>query len=680
MEDFDIFTNEINYTKPLYTNILNKFVKEVPVAPFSANYESARKLQAEECLKDNDDLTCAFHLSEAVSSSVRTLAAYRDEQIKIGNDKLHMIKSHIKPVQEILKMNTGTQNETELLDLPIDLDKITKILKKYEISDDEPLHKTYLKFTPENNVDDFQKILKELPKEWTIVQLTTPYNPNENLKPLNDYRTEIDSIYITVLTNDYLDDSVGPFTVVVPANVVKEGEKPLFTELYSLLEDNYKTIENAQLLNNKRLVRNYWSRREDIDLRMKSVINTMDRAWLGGWGCLLTGRLQDPKWRDRVREIVDSTITDWGFIRLTKKQRVLLYNLIESSPQLSSTQIKTCLRKILTENGNPDDVREVLDTSDCIHCTVEFNLLTELCVKCLANSFKSIHHFSLVDGIKAFSQAATLVGQSDEWADLKKAKRHPVILIVDEMLDTFPWECLPLLNTHPVSRMENLHFIYYLYKVHEKNIVDGYYLSKADEGRYVINPEKNLSRMERRMVSFVQYWCPQWSGTVGEPAAPEDSDFFLYCGHGDGGQLSAPAPPAPAPPALLAGCGSCRVARRAPRAPPAVSAHHYHIATSPIVIGMLWEVTDLEVDKVVTSLLSLCVPSTAPVPWDQVGKARWGDGQLDTNVEKKSDFKPEPLLLSAVARARRSTSYVMIASSVVARGIPVRVVEGTGGS
>lgn len=46
-------------------------------------------------------------------------------------------------------------------------------------------------------------------------------------------------------------------------------EKPLFEELFSILDENYKTINNAQFLNSKRLVQNYWSRREDIDLRMK---------------------------------------------------------------------------------------------------------------------------------------------------------------------------------------------------------------------------------------------------------------------------------------------------------------------------------------------------------------------------------------------------------------------------
>lgn len=56
--------------------------------------------------------------------------------------------------------------------------------------------------------------------EWTIIQLTAPYNPNENLKPFTEYRTEINSIYLTLFTNDYLEYVENkPITVEIPANV-----------------------------------------------------------------------------------------------------------------------------------------------------------------------------------------------------------------------------------------------------------------------------------------------------------------------------------------------------------------------------------------------------------------------------------------------------------------------------
>lgn len=49
---------------------------------------------------------------------------------------------------------------------------------------------------------------------------------------------------------------------------------------------------------------------------------------------------------------------------------------------------------------------------------------------------------------------------------------------------------------------------------------------------------------------------------------------------------------------------------------------------SPMAVGMLWEVTDMEVDKVVSKLLALYIPSKAPVSWDSVGKSQWSNGVL----------------------------------------------------
>lgn len=86
---------------------------------------------------------------------------------------------------------------------------------------------------------------------------------------------------------------------------------------------------------------------------------------------------------------------------------------------------------ILTQHGDPKEIRQVLTA--CEKCSKEFRLPNELCFDCLAECFQKIHHFSVKDGIKAFSEAANKIKDGDEWAPLKKAKRFPVILIVDEV-------------------------------------------------------------------------------------------------------------------------------------------------------------------------------------------------------------------------------------------------------
>ncbi|KAI8442477.1 hypothetical protein MSG28_005972 [Choristoneura fumiferana] len=395
MEDFDLFSDEINFTRPDYKDVLSKYVNEIPATPSGPNYQSGNKLMAEEYLAQEDDARCAFHLSEAVS----------------------------KEDEKILDL------------LSVDTKNITEVLSSFDMEEDVPFHKKYLKFSSQNNVDNFKKILNELPKEWTVIQLTAQYNPNENLKPFVEYSTEISSIYLSMFTNDFIDQcDCGPITVNIPANVP------------------------------------------------------------GGI-----------------------------FIRLTTKQRVLLYNLIESSPSLSSQQIKPCIRRILTEHGRTSDIKQNL--VPCTSCSKDFRIPSELCLKCLMKCFEAVHKFTVVDGIRAFSQAVMKVREDDEFAGLRKAKRQPVVLIVDE----------------------------------------------------------------KRMSSFIKYWCGSWSGHVARPPPPHEfvqhlthSDIFLYCGHGDGCQLGnggcAERAVGSRCVALLAGCGSVRLTHAAARGATQAAQHRLRLA------------------------------------------------------------------------------------------------------
>lgn len=44
---------------------------------------------------------------------------------------------------------------------------------------------------------------------------------------------------------------------------------------------------------------------------------------------------------------------------------------------------------------------------------------------------------------------------------------------------------------------------------------------------------------------------------------------------------------------------------------------------SPCMVGMLWEVTDLDTDTLTTEFMSHWIPSKAPVHWKYVDKTKW---------------------------------------------------------
>lgn len=53
---------------------------------------------------------------------------------------------------------------------------------------------------------------------------------------------------------------------------------------------------------------------------------------------------------------------------------------------------------------------------------------------------------------------------------------------------------------------------------------------------------------------------------------------------------------------------------------------------SPCVVGMLWEVTDVDTDVLTSDFISYWIPSEAPVHWRYVDKLKW------KKAEEKSKY------------------------------------------
>lgn len=92
-----------------------------------------------------------------------------------------------------------------------------------------------------------------------------------------------------------------------------------------------------------------------------------------------------------------------------------------------------------------------------------------------------------------------------------------------QSLDFFPWEMIDVLQDEPVSRLPSFHFSYCLFKEYQGDIVKGYkILTDYDKGTYVVNPDRDLRHMEIRMMTFFNYWTPNWIGTSGYRPGKEE--------------------------------------------------------------------------------------------------------------------------------------------------------------
>ncbi|GBO99821.1 Separin [Eumeta japonica] len=508
MDEFDIFTDEIKFSSPVYMDIVNKFKGCANTEHSGPNYQSSRKLCAEEYLAASDDINATFCLSESVSASLRILAVYREEQIKCT--------------------------------------------------------------------------------EWTIIQITAPYNPNENLKPYTEYREEIFSLYVSVMTNSYFDENIEPFTV-------------------------------------------------------QSVINIMDKEWLGSWKCLFMGKLIDTSLTDKIKALVDKTISDWG------------KNLDRMEKRMSAFVQYWCpdWRGELSKPPEPDIFLRYLEEADifcCVHRRPTRNvsrnpmLNLDVFVAAAANPMR------WRTGTRR-SAGCRFVGRRSQCPCERRASLPRVL--ITSAAETLSKQNTALAARLPLTRQ----------RMRWLNLSTGIdYASQLPREAAVRSLYLALGRNSERQ-SFVRCTYTLRVALLDRCVLRPNT----YCGHGDGCQFACGgagnAGWRARAAALLSGCGSVRLAHAGGRAPPAAAHHHYHIAGSPMVVGMLWEVTDLEVDKVVSTLLgAACQPRPLAL------------GE-HTNTEAKTPMQTERDLLRAVAKARRSTSFVMIASSVVARGLPLRIQE-----
>ena len=229
-------------------------------------------------------------------------------------------------------------------------------------------------------------------------------------------------------------------------------------------------------------------------------------------------------------------------------------------------------------------------------------------------------------------------------------------LILDEDLQRFPFEALNFMDARSICRLPSISFaIATLIERGQRRI-------QADNAKYVLDPEANLSSTKRTMLkaldSLTSRFKWAWEGVVGEipssdfmeGALTSNSGLFLYCGHGGGekcfsrrqvdGLLMSPertggstssassgaghddasndecehSPRRCSSAILLMGCSSGRLvsvngSRTSPpknlslEYEPEGMALSYICAGAPCVVGNLWDVTDRDIDRFCLALL-----------------------------------------------------------------------------
>ncbi|XP_050072107.1 separin [Anopheles maculipalpis] len=420
---------------------------------------------------------------------------------------------------------------------------------------------------------DLCKRCDELPIEWTVLQIAKEYNPMATGMVHEELIHEPAPIWLTVFAcSDPCEGT--PFEpILIPLD--PPGEKPdaKYPNYFEHIAAIPGEVRNA--------ISNHDSDSQANRLEMvEQLINAAvvrTREWLGPWSNLLVGKFRSPTDQKLEGEIYNQIEEFCVHNRINRTNQRLISVVARRLDLLDDFQLfELCCSEQL---GLDDALVEAL-----------YDLLTEL---------------------------------REEKVPDKREERlncYPVLLIIDELLDSMPWEMV-----HPTgefSRFSSFWTMSELYRAHAARIKYGYFMLSAKRCFAFINPDKNLEKMSARLQVFYMEWFPDFELLIDQPPNEAEfgdvlnnSDVLIYNGHGSGLQFMNGETLLQRDincVTFLFGCDSVRLYPNGLFTEMTGTHLYYSAAHCPTVIGALWVLTDLFTDIYSMLLVGNWIPSTNP--------------------------------------------------------------------
>uniref|UniRef100_A0A182SNQ3 separase n=1 Tax=Anopheles maculatus TaxID=74869 RepID=A0A182SNQ3_9DIPT len=499
-----------------------------------------------------------------------------------------------------------------------------------------------------NHHDGFSDLCKrcdELPNEWTVIQIAKEYNPMATGMMHEELLREPAAIWLTVFAGS--DPCEGtPFEpILIPLDPPAEKADAKYPNYFQHIAAIAFEVRNA-IANHDSAAASSDSQANRLEIVEQLISSTVERTreWLGPWSNLLVGKFRSPTDQKLENEIY------------SRIEEFCVHNRINRTGQRLVSLVARRLDLLTDLQLFALCCSDQLDLNDS---TVEalYDLLTDL--------------------------------REQKFQDTKEERLncYPVVLIIDELLDSMPWEMI-----HPTgefSRFSSFWTLSELYRAHAPRIKNGYFTLSAKRCFGIINPDKNLEKMSARLQLFYREWYPDFELLIDQ--APKENEFgevlnsadvLIYNGHGSGLQFMNGE-------ALLQhdincvtflfGCDSVRLYSNGLFTEMTGTHMYYNAAHCPTVIGALWVLTDLFTDIYSMLLVGNWIPSTNPAYAKQTISTldtmafKAGKWQFNKAPSRsKSLIKKHPNLLKLMGDCRMFYQLPQrIRCALVCRGLPV---------
>ncbi|KAI0024813.1 peptidase family C50-domain-containing protein [Xylariomycetidae sp. FL0641] len=560
------------------------------------------------------------------------------------------------------------------------------------------------------DVSRFQRDYVDIiPKTWSVVSLS-----------LSDDKKDL---CITKLQAGH-----SPFALRVPLEraISRDADNEVFSfeqgraELLDIIEVANRTCHDARDMSRKEAKSAWWAEREELDERLKELLENIEQTWLGGFRGILS---QQHKRSDLLTKFSKSL------------QQVLDRHLPSRQPA-KGKRAKTAPKPKVNLDPRILDLFIGLGDASVPQCELDEQLtdLLYFVVDILQfhgeiNAYDEINFEQMIvetfDALHAYHDAAKSQQQGTD------DDRLHTILILDKPLHVFPWESLPCLQGAAVSRAPSLACLRRAIleqrppRGHLSNTTttttddqpqtpshgegdaaaaaeelgdalprhrEGHYAS-IHSGTYILNPSADLANTQATFARPLAAGLPPAWDAI-ETRAPGEAEFeralagrdlLLYFGHGSGAQYvrgrTVRRLPKCRAAALLLGCSSAKLLDAGAFEPSGPVWNYMH-AGAPAVLGTLWDVTDRDIDRFAAALFEewgLLPRGTFKEEEKGGGRGGKGKGNGKGKGKEKERMLPEEReretsLIEAVAKAREACRFrYLTAAAAVVYGIPVYI-------
>lgn len=375
----------------------------------------------------------------------------------------------------------------EKINSEISYTSIEKPLNNYHISSFEDINK-YL----EKEISTVCR--HQFPKEWTVIQLCKNFNPltlSSKHEDIIQYNT---GISMTIFKHSAVKD-------MLMVEVRKQSQlENIFEKTFMIaqkLNDCLTLPVSQNEVESQEFKDKYWRASKEVEAHIQNTVKLL-QSFFGPWKALLTGNFKSRKSVEVENEIKKEVYNFLIKRSFNLYQEKLIHLIARRVDLLSNQQIFVAITYILQDKSNlgynDGDLNDLYD------------------------------HLTWIKQEYKYDDTST----------------YPCILIVDELLDQMPFEMIN--PQQEFTRVCSFSGLRQLFERHNSSMDgNGYIMTPIGNCQGIVNPEKNLDKMEERMKNFYNYWLPSWKISYGQMPSKESfhdilsqSDVFVYCGHGSG--------------------------------------------------------------------------------------------------------------------------------------------------